>query len=47
MHKGYLDLLNICDLLGVKYDMNYLNTIPVCDRITYLLYQIYLYLGGK
>ena len=39
-------LLNICNLLGCKYDVSYLNSLDDCKKVNYLLNQIYKYLGG-
>jgi hypothetical protein len=41
-------LIMICDVLGVDYCYDYLNSLDnVCDKIDYLLNQIYKYLGGE
>ena len=40
-------LLSICDILGVFYDVDYLNSLSVdCDKVDYLLNQILIFLGG-
>ena len=44
----YEILVDICEILGVKYDDNYLNSLnDECDKMSYLLNQIYKYLGGE
>jgi len=41
-------LIDICDILGVVYDLNYLNSLKDdCKKIEYLLNQIYKFLGGE
>ena len=41
-------LIQICVILGVNYDENYLNSLnDDCQKIEYLLNQIYKYLGGE
>jgi len=41
-------LIDICFLLGVVYDENQLNVLSnECDKVEYLLNQIYIYLGGN
>jgi len=40
-------LIEICKLLGVVYNDGYLNSIDGdCEKIEYLLKQIYKFLGG-
>ena len=40
-------LIKICDILGVVYDDSYLNALSECDKIQYLLGEIYKFLGGE
>jgi len=42
-------LMDICDLLGVSYDYEYVmsHLVNECDVIGYLLERIYEFLGGK
>ena len=41
-------MIQICVILGVNYDENYLNSLnDDCQKIEYLLNQIYKYLGGE
>ncbi|WP_434658479.1 hypothetical protein [Sulfurimonas sp. NW9] len=40
-------LLNICNILGVSYDSNFGGALSDCDRMEYLLKQIYIFLGGS
>ena len=40
-------MIQICVILGVVYDENYLNSLnDDCEKVNYLLNQIYKYLGG-
>ena len=41
------DLIDICNILGCEYDVDYLNSLSDCQRVNYLLSQIYRYLGGQ
>ena len=44
----YEILVDICEILGVDYDENILNSkSDLCDKVDYLLNQIYKYLGGE
>ena len=41
-------LIEICHLLGVSYDEDYLNSLnSFCDEVNYLLDCIYKFLGGE
>ena len=41
-------LIDICNILGAKFDINYLNSLKdECEKIDYLLKQIYKFLGGE
>jgi len=41
-------LIEICNLLGVDYNENYLNSLnDDCKKIEYLLNCIYKFLGGR
>ncbi len=41
------DLLLICDILGVLYDRNRVDSLEKCEAIQYLINRIYLFLGGS
>lgn len=42
------NLIQICQILGVVYDENYLNSLSDdCAKIDYLLNQIRKFLGGE
>jgi len=41
-------LINICNILGVIYDEDKLNSFKdYCEKVNYLLFEIYKFLGGK
>ena len=40
-------LLKICQVLGVVYDDNYLSSLGECEKMLYLLDEIYKFLGGE
>jgi len=40
-------LVQICQILGVEYDRDYLKELSDCEKMGYLLNQIYKFLGGK
>ena len=46
--ESYELLKDICDILGVDYNNEVLLHIDdICDKVLYLLEQIYKFLGGK
>ena len=47
MNENISILLQICVILGVEVNENELNSIKgECDKLRYLLNQIYYFLGG-
>jgi len=48
MKLDYTIIISICDILGVKYDVDYLNSLEnECSKADYLFRCIYKFLGGK
>jgi uncharacterized protein YycO len=44
----YKIVVFICDILGVKYDYDYLNSLnSECEKVNYLFSLIYKFLGGE
>jgi len=41
------DFISICDVLGVFYDLDYVDTLGDCSLVEYFLEQIYKFLGGS
>lgn len=40
-------LISICNILGVSFDSDYLSSLGSdCDKVDYLLNQIFNFLGG-
>ena len=47
MDNNVFLLKKICNILGVVYDDDYLNSLGECEKMLYLLEQIYRFLGGE